>query len=153
MAQVFCVVTAVLLTAGGARASHNAARSAACDQPYRQDLAVHTPRGTVQAEAARNPYARAQGLSDRACLPPDQAMLFVFDSPGLHCFWMKDMAFGIDIVWLNDARHVVHVVRGADPRGYPEESFCPDRPARYVLEVAAGQADRLGLASGRPVTF
>jgi uncharacterized membrane protein (UPF0127 family) len=71
----------------------------------------------------------------------DPGLLFVFDEPGLHGIWMKDMRFPIDILWLDDAFQVVDVRKNVAPDSYPTV-FKPTKPARYVLEVTAGFADR-----------
>src|SRR4051812_9202852 len=49
------------------------------------------------------PETRSLGLGGRPCMPPRTAMLFEFYETGQQCFWMKDMKFAIDIVWLNEA--------------------------------------------------
>lgn len=103
-------------------------------------------------EIANTGATRTQGLSGRRNLPANQAMLFVFDQPANECFWMKDMNFPIDIVWLNASKQVVHVVSDASPSSYPG-NFCPDEKAQYVLEFNAGVAAELGLADGQQLQF
>ncbi len=80
---------------------------------------------------------RLQGLSGHPPLPPNEGMLFVFTSDGLHSFWMKDMLFPIDILWLDSEYRIVDVKQGATPESYPK-SFTPSVPARYVLELSSG---------------
>lgn len=96
--------------------------------------------------------ARQRGLSGRDRLADDKAMLFVFEEAGRHCFWMKEMRFSIDIVWLDEDKRVVYIKEDADPASYPE-SFCPPSPAKYVLEFNAGTARQLGLAPGQQLAF
>ena len=53
------------------------------------------------------------------------------------------MQFSIDIIWMDKFRQVVHVERGLQPDKPPHKSYRPDKKAKYVLEVAAGQADNV----------
>lgn len=93
----------------------------------------------VRAEIARTPAERRTGLSDHAELADGEGMLFLFEESARHGFWMKDMAFSIDIVWLSEAGEIVDIAHSVPPETYPQ-SFTPSEPARYVLEVPAGFA-------------
>ncbi|HSX44401.1 MAG TPA: DUF192 domain-containing protein [Candidatus Saccharimonadales bacterium] len=103
-------------------------------------------------ELASTPSKQLQGLSGRSSLPLDHAMLFVFQAAGQDCFWMKDMHFPLDIIWLNDQKQAVYIKENATPQSYPEQ-FCPDKLARYVVEVNAGVAKGAGLKLGDTVRF
>ena len=107
---------------------------------------------TFFVEVAKDKNARAKGLSGREKLLPYHGMLFVFDSPGKHCFWMKDMKFSLDIIWIDESKTVVDVAKYVSPQTYPE-FFCPSRPAKYTLEVAAGSIEQAGLEPGTLVQF
>src|SRR3989338_1016337 len=92
----------------------------------------------IRVEVADIPESQAQGLSARQDhLAGGEGMLFVFDAPGRYGFWMKDMNFPIDIIWLGEDMKVVYIVADADPTSYPAV-FSPDTDAKYVLEVPAG---------------
>lgn len=101
----------------------------------------------IQLDIAKSEEARAKGLGGRESMADDQGMLFVFDQPAVECFWMKDMQFPIDIIWLNTAKQVVHVERNLSPETYPA-SYCPKLPAKYVVELNAGQAKQLDISPG-----
>jgi uncharacterized membrane protein (UPF0127 family) len=103
-------------------------------------------------ETVVTPQAQQQGLSDRASLPADHAMLFVFPQAGQNCFWMKNMHFSLDMIWLNDQKQAVYIKENASPENYPEQ-FCPDTPGRYVIEVNAGMVKKAGLKLGDQVQF
>jgi hypothetical protein len=64
-------------------------------------------------------------------------MLFVFEKPGRYGFWMPDMHYPIDILWLDDQYSVVAAARSVAPESYPD-TFMPPVPARYVLETSPG---------------
>lgn len=102
---------------------------------------------TYRLEIVSSEAAREQGLSGRASLAVDKGMLFVFPSDGAQCMWMKDMAFSIDIIWLDASKRVVHIEHAVAPETYPKE-FCSATPARYVIELPSGQAKRAGIALG-----
>ncbi len=93
---------------------------------------------------------RSRGLSGRAGLPADEGMLFVFQEPGQYGFWMKDMRFSIDIVWLSASGKVVYMVENVAPSSYPTV-FKPDSDALYVLELPAGQAKVYNIQVGDTV--
>jgi uncharacterized membrane protein (UPF0127 family) len=115
---------------------------------------LHVGNKALAIETVANNAARAKGLSGRPCIKDNQAMLFAFDIQDTadHCFWMKDMRFAIDMVWLDANKRVVHTAHNVQPSTYPT-TFCPDQPTRYVLEVKANTARRLGLNAGAVVSF
>jgi len=106
----------------------------------------------VIVEVARNYEARAGGLSGRGSLPENTGMLFVFEEPGNYSFWMKDMKFPIDIIWLDKNKKVVYITENAKPISYPERFQTPE-PAQYVLEVNGGWAREHGIEAGNYAEF
>lgn len=118
---------------------------------YRQ---THIELGgvTVTADIADTEPVRQLGLSGREGLSEDKAMLFVFQDDGEHSFWMKDMLFPIDIIWLSSEKRVVYIAKNATPESFPS-SFVPNVPSRYVIEVAAGFTDRHNISVGTQVSF
>ena len=103
-------------------------------------------------DVARSPDARAQGLGDRVSMPTNKGMLFVFDQPGIQCFWMKDMHFSLDMIWVSADKRIEHIESNVAPRTYPR-TYCPDVPAAYVLELRAGQSGAVGLHKGQQLNF
>ncbi len=99
---------------------------------------------TVVVDIADTEGLREQGLSGRASLAEGQGMLFVFPEDNTQGFWMKDMRFSIDIIWLSADGKVVTIKPDASPDSYPEV-FYPTAPVRYALEVPAGFAARHGV--------
>jgi uncharacterized membrane protein (UPF0127 family) len=92
-------------------------------------------------ELARTPQAREQGLMGRDGLEPGSGMLFIFDAPGRYSFWMKNMKFPIDILWLDSDRKLVHIAESVPPcQSEPCPVYTPLSDARYVLEIPAGEA-------------
>ena len=110
---------------------------------------------TVTLEVARTNEERAKGLGGHAPLGETEGMLFVFDRPAFHAFWMKGMLFALDLIWIENGV-VVHVERDA-PHFPPETDdrelpiYAPAAMASYVLEVNAGFTALHGIDVGAPV--
>jgi uncharacterized protein len=102
---------------------------------------------TIDAYNAVSEKDRTAGLSVFESLPSDQGMLFVFDTPGKYGFWMKNMKFPIDIVWLGENFEVLGVEKEVRPDSYPK-IFYPSAPVMYVLEIGAGMSDDWGIKEG-----
>jgi uncharacterized membrane protein (UPF0127 family) len=104
--------------------------------------------GDVEAWVVDTPLGRSRGLSVVDSLDESQAMLFVFDTLGIYPFWMKDMKFPIDIIWLNADKEIVFIRESAQPEEYPD-SYNPQTEALYVLEVVDGFTDKYNIALGQ----
>jgi uncharacterized protein len=91
---------------------------------------------------------REVGLGGRDGLADNQAMLFIFDKPDFYEFWMKDMKFPIDIIWLGTDRKIVHIENNVSPETYPDTTFMPESEALYVLETPAGFAEKNNIKIG-----
>lgn len=98
-------------------------------------------------EIASSPSQRSLGLSGRESLGTKDGLLFVFQKDGMHEFWMKDMKFSIDMIWLDSNGVIVHIEPSVSPSTFPE-LFSSQSPARYVLEVNAGVAEQYHLQLG-----
>lgn len=111
--------------------------------PVLEATHVQVGKQRFRVEVAADEVARERGLSGRASLPADAGMWFVMPTPGLHGFWMKDMRFPIDLVWIGPDLRVLGMKRltpcerGDWPHLCP--SHAPPAPATYVMEVGAGR--------------
>jgi len=105
---------------------------------------------TVRVTIADTPESRERGLSGRDGLASDEGMLFVFPNDEYHMFWMKDMLFSIDIVWLSRDKTVVDIAEDVSPDTFPS-SFSPRALARYVLELPAGFVEEYTVQIGDEV--
>ncbi len=104
----------------------------------------------IQAELVMSDQARAQGLSGRSNLNENQGMLFVFNTSGYYPFWMKEMNFPIDIVWLNKNWEIIDLTENLAPETYPN-TVSSQAPAQYVLEIKAGMVKKLGIKIGQKI--
>jgi len=103
---------------------------------------VSMPSGAVyRVELALTPEDQAQGLMYRENLPPLSGMLFVFDAPAPHHFWMKNTMIPLDMIWMDQAGKVIFVSADTPPcKADPCPTYGPDSPAKQVLEIAGGKA-------------
>jgi uncharacterized membrane protein (UPF0127 family) len=123
-----------------------------CQSVYRRDTTVKVTNNYIDAEVASNDTQKELGLSNRTCIGVNQGMLFVFDKPGKYDFWMKDMKFPIDIVWMNETKTVTEVTPSVYPSTYPKK-FTSKAVSKYVLELQSGNAQRLNISEGTSLQF
>jgi uncharacterized membrane protein (UPF0127 family) len=122
------------------------------DKFVRHDVTILMPKGALEAEVVDTPASRELGLSGRPQMGDDEGMLFVFDVPGRYGFWMKDMKYPLDIVWINENGIVVNIERGLTPDTYPK-AYTNQSDSSYVLEINSGTSERFGLYLGSKVKF
>jgi len=106
----------------------------------------------VEVDVVATPDEQAKGLSGRSGLMEGYGMLFLFEKPDFYGFWMKDMLFSIDIIWIDKDKKVVHMEKSVSPETYPK-SFVPSALAKYVLEVPAGFSEKFKVKVGDVVEF
>jgi uncharacterized membrane protein (UPF0127 family) len=82
----------------------------------------------------------AKGLAVKNQLKENEAMLFVFEDSAQHSFWMKDMKFPIDIIWLDSNGRVVHIEQNLQPcvSVFICPTYTPNTDSQYILETVAG---------------
>jgi uncharacterized protein len=104
----------------------------------------------LAVEVADTDSARRQGLSDRENLPNGHGMLFVFSKPGVYGFWMKDMKFPLDFIWLKNSvvTQVVANVPAPTPQSPQPVNLQPNSEVDGVIEVPAGWALQNGVKAG-----
>jgi uncharacterized membrane protein (UPF0127 family) len=108
--------------------------------------------GCMQLEFARNDQQRSLGLGNRTILPLDKGMVFVLPKGDPGCFWMKDMHFDLDMIWLNGDKQITKIQPNVSPGTYPQ-TYCSPQPATYVLEVNAGLAAKNNLQVNQTLNF
>ena len=145
--------------------------------PNASKQALQNPGGFIQTAVEKNIYdkkeikigdksilvevvdtqkTRNKGLSGREKLEVNQGMLFVFETQNVNPgFWMKDMKFSIDIIWINDdkvsqiSKEVPIPAPNTPDRALP--IYTPESAIDYVLEVSAGFSDKNGILVGDAV--
>ena len=106
-------------------------------------------------EIADDDAERARGLMFRDTLPAGRGMLFIHEREEPQAYWMKNTRIPLDILYFDDARKLVSQQRDVPPCSLGDR--CPpypsEAPARYVLELNAGEAGRLRLQNGAELRF
>jgi uncharacterized membrane protein (UPF0127 family) len=106
-------------------------------------------------EIADTDAERARGLMFRDEMPAGNGMLFVHDREEPQAYWMKNTHIPLDILYFDTGRRLVSQQRDVPPCSLGDA--CPAypsvAPARYVLELNAGQAQSLGLEDGAQLTI
>ncbi len=115
--------------------------------PSEEYIQVFLPCGEViYAELAVTDQERQKGLMFREGINPDQGMLFVFEREGIHSFWMKNMKFSIDIIWVDRDKRIVHIEENVPPCKTEDcPSYAPEVFSKYVLEIKGGFSKEYGL--------
>jgi len=102
-----------------------------------------------EVELAVDRDEKIKGLMFREDLNRDKGMLFVYNKEDVYPFWMKNMKFPIDIIWINKEKEVVFISPEAEPCSEEECSIIdPETKAKYVLEIKAGLSKEIGLKKG-----
>jgi uncharacterized membrane protein (UPF0127 family) len=108
----------------------------------------------VSVEIAADDELRAQGLMFRDHLEPGKGMLFVFPRDDVFSFWMKNTRIPLDMIWIDKDRRIVGMKENVPPCHVDDcPSYGPGVVARYVLEVAGGEAAKHHLKVGDSVQF
>lgn len=139
---VFCVL--------GAVASGYAAEPMRLD-PHETELVIARdgaagPIAQYEIEIAANGNDRSRGLMYRTDLPLDRAMLFIFDDDAMRFFWMANTPTPLDIIFADSNGVITHIARHTTPLS--RAPISSQRPARYALEVHAGQAGDFDIQIG-----
>ncbi|MBU1472644.1 DUF192 domain-containing protein [Patescibacteria group bacterium] len=105
-------------------------------------------------ELAVTQKEKEKGLGQRSSLAPGHGMLFVYDHKEVYPFWMKDMQFPLDFVWIAE-KTVVDITKNvqAPKPGQPPAVIHPSAPMDKILELNAGDIQRFGTKIGDTVTF
>lgn len=101
-------------------------------------------------EVARTDAQRERGLMFRDALAADHGMLFIHDREAPQAYWMKNTRIPLDILYFDNARKLVTQQRDVPPCSLGDACppYASTAPARYVLELSAGQAAGMALKDG-----
>ena len=116
------------------------------------------PNGTkILAETMTRQMDLTRGLMFRDSLPQDRGMLFIHGKQARWQYWMYNVRFPLDVIWMDRSRHIVEIVRNTQPCTSKKSADCPryggSAEALYVLELNAGGAAKLGLRLGDVLNF
>jgi len=115
--------------------------------------AVELSGAKVKAEIADNPLTQTKGLMFHKPLAENEGMLFKFGHEDYYSFWMMNVSFPIDMIWISSEKKVVYIAEHAEPCFLNCKLYTPDRKAKYVLEVKDGFVKRHEIKVGDAIKF
>lgn len=115
--------------------------------PLRTEITIRNH--PIIVDLAVSQKEKERGLSGRKMLPSGHGMLFVYDHKETYGFWMKDMQFPLDFLWI-DGKTVADITKNVQVKSASGAwiTLGPRVPVDKVLEVNAGTIDALGISIG-----
>lgn len=116
------------------------------------NVVVQTSNGNhygFNVDVATTAKSRAQGLMNRSNLAPHEGMWFVFTPPSPVIFWMKDTEIPLDILFIDAAHTITHIIEHTTP--FSTKSLSSEGNVAYVLEINAGMVQKLHITVGDKV--
>ncbi len=108
----------------------------------------------ISLDVADNESERALGLMFKESLSEDEGMLFIFEKPGYYKFYMKNMNFPIDIIFLDESFRIITIYADVPPcASEPCELYPPNAPSRYVIETKANFTGKYGILAEEKVSI
>lgn len=117
-------------------------------QPANKKQKISIGSAVLEVEIADNDQARIKGLSGRAGLAENEGMLFIFPAPDFYGFWMKEMKFPLDFIWLRGDEIKDVTVNVPPPVNSALKTYRPSAKVDKVLEVNAGWAEKHNIKIG-----
>lgn len=102
---------------------------------------------------AKTSQEKQIGLSQKKSIPQEYGMLFPFEKPDYHAFWMKNMQFPIDIIYIKNNK-IVDIFSSVHPPAKSSENIeiiKPSEPSDTVLEINQGLSKKYSFQKGDPV--
>lgn len=118
---------------------------------YTKNGKVEIGGQTFKVEVVKDSWELEKGLGGRKSLAENRGMLFIFPKEDYYQFWMKGMNFSIDIIWINQGKIVDIKEKAPIPTTHLLDSYRPESPAKYVLEINAGLSEKYGFKVGDEV--
>ena len=107
-----------------------------------------------ESRIADTPQTRVKGLMNQDRLPINEGMLFIFNEYKVHEFWMKNMNFPLDIIYINNDHIISSIIRNAPPCKTEEcDIYKPKNKSMMVLEINGGLAEKYDIKIGQNVEF
>jgi len=99
----------------------------------------------IRAEVADDDSERQIGLMHRPSMAANDGMVFVFEQPGVQCFWMRNTLIPLSAAFIDDSGTIVNI---EDMQPQSDDSHCSKKPVRFVLEMNKGWFDKRGFKAG-----
>lgn len=123
------------------------------ETPTNGILSIETDSDTLQfeVEIADEPDERSRGLMFRESLGDDEGMLFIYPSPRIASFWMKNTQIPLDMLFIDAEGQILSIARETTP--FSLSPVLSDGLVTSVLEISGGLADTLGIDVGDGVEW
>lgn len=116
----------------------------------RQEIYIKNIKLVV--DIADEPHEQTRGLSGREYMNKNEGMIFIFSKPTIPAFWMKEMRFALDMIWIDADNTIIGIQKNVLPETFPV-TFTPASSIKYVLEVNAGWSDKNNIGPGDKLIF
>jgi uncharacterized membrane protein (UPF0127 family) len=119
-------------------------------------IIIAVPNGVeIDAEVADTPERLLFGMAFQDALPPNGGMIYIFESTGPHRVTTKEYRFPIDMIWVDESRHIVSIAENVPPC---RQETCPwhgstSPSVRYLIETPAGFAKQAGVEVGGELKY
>ncbi|MDD2941495.1 MAG: DUF192 domain-containing protein [bacterium] len=122
-----------------------------CKEPVAESRVIYFENSSgktpeISVEIADTELSRQHGLMFRRELCENCGMLFIFPDEDFRAFWMKDTYLSLDIIFIREDGQVINIANGTIP--FSTRKIPSTAPAKYVLEVKAGDASKFGISPG-----
>lgn len=111
---------------------------------------------TWKVELARTEAEQKRGLAgaERIDMPADRGMLFIFDKPAVHEFWMWGCEIDLDVAFIDAERRIVKIhTMACQPVQTRDKTYSSEKPVLYALEVRGGELAKAGVRVNDVVEF
>lgn len=105
----------------------------------------------VNVEIADDNYERQQGLMFRESLNENDGMIFIFEDENFQSFWMKNTLIPLDIIFIDKNFEIVDIKNAVPCEEDPCAAYDSAKPAKYVLEINYGFAEKNSIEAGGKV--
>ena len=130
-------------------ASLGLAWPAQAQQPQLPMLELSAGMHRIEAELAATSASRQTGTMQRAIMPSQRGMLFVFPEAAMHCMWMRSTLLPLSVAFLDEKGRIINI---EDMQPKTENNHCATKPARFALEMNLGWFKSRGIGAGFVIT-
>jgi uncharacterized membrane protein (UPF0127 family) len=122
-----------------------------------KSIIIAFPNGVeLEAEVADTPEKLLFGMAFHDALPPNGGMIYIFEATGPHRVTTKEYRFPVDLIWVDESRHVVSVAENIPPCANADA--CPwygseSGSVRYLIQTSAGFVKENGVAVGAELKY
>jgi uncharacterized membrane protein (UPF0127 family) len=119
-------------------------------------IIIAFPNGVeIEADVADTPEKLLFGMAFQDALPPNGGMIYIFESTGPHRVTTKEYRFPIDMIWVDESRHIVSIAENVPPCKLETCPWhgSPSPSVRYLIETAAGFIQKVGVEVGGELRY